>query len=229
MSVQAIGWVLEHSESQHSARLVMISIANYAKADGSGAWPSIATIARDARITDREVQLSIKDLERQGELQDERGAGPNGTNLYSVLMRGENSSPGGVKNIHRGGEESSPGGVNSDAKRGEYSSPKPKENRQVEPSLNQLLPHAFGGGVESLFDQLWRVYPRKIGRVPAFRAFSKLQPTQELVNEIIAAVEGYKLTDQWQRGSRYIPFLNKFLAQRRWLDCYPELSVRARG
>jgi hypothetical protein len=119
MSVQAIAWVLEHSESRLGARHVLISIANHAKADGTGAWPSITTIAHESRLSEREVQLSIRKLVAAGELCVEQGAGPHGTNLYSLPLvaargekfaplRGEKPSTQGVKNPTSGGEKFSP-------------------------------------------------------------------------------------------------------------------------
>lgn len=84
MSVQALSWVLENSESRLADRHVLISIANHAERDGTGAWPSVATIAHESRLSDRQVQRSIVDLEALGELFVERNAGPRGCNLYSL-------------------------------------------------------------------------------------------------------------------------------------------------
>lgn len=85
MSVQAIAWVLEHSESRLGPRHVMISIANHAKADGTDAWPSIETIAHEARLSEREVRYALRDLEEMGELVVQMRAGPHGCNLYSIV------------------------------------------------------------------------------------------------------------------------------------------------
>ena len=66
MSVEAIAIVLHHSQAQGSALAVMIGIANHA-GDG-GAWPSIATLAKYGRCTERSVQRAIKHLGDLGEL-----------------------------------------------------------------------------------------------------------------------------------------------------------------
>ena len=95
MSVQAISWVLSHSKAKLGARLVLLSIANHARDDGTGAWPSIATIAREAHLSDRQAQYCIKLLQKIGEVQRQEGMGPYGTNLYSMpLMGGAKSAPG---------------------------------------------------------------------------------------------------------------------------------------
>lgn len=92
MSVQAIAWVLEHSESRLGARCVLMSIANHAKADGTGSWPSVKTIAKEARLSDREVQYATAELRRIGELSVQISAGPKGVNMYSLPKIGITST-----------------------------------------------------------------------------------------------------------------------------------------
>lgn len=84
MSVQALSWVLDFSNSTHSERHVLISIANHAKADGTGAWPSYSTIAKEARLDNATVYRALESLKKSGELDWESGAGPHGANLYSM-------------------------------------------------------------------------------------------------------------------------------------------------
>ena len=84
MSVQAITWVLEQSDSRLAARHVLISIANHADREGKNSWPSVETIAFESHLSKREVQRSFKILTESGELEVETGAGPRGTNRYSL-------------------------------------------------------------------------------------------------------------------------------------------------
>lgn len=85
MSVQAMSWVLDHSRAENAARLVMISLANHASVDGSNAYPSISTIAREARCGESTVRHSIKALIALGEIEDV-GTGPRGTNCFRINM-----------------------------------------------------------------------------------------------------------------------------------------------
>ena len=125
MSVQALSWVFEHSESRLGARHVLLSIANHAKSDGSGAWPSVQTIARESRLSEREVQYAFKELEVLGELERRMGAGKNGTTIYSLpKMRGAKFAPGGCKIEQEG--------VQNRAEIGVDFAPEPKS---IEPSL----------------------------------------------------------------------------------------------
>lgn len=66
--------------------MVLLMIANHAHADGTGAYPGFETLAREARITPRQVINVIAKLEKSGELSVKRGAGLYGTNLYTIRM-----------------------------------------------------------------------------------------------------------------------------------------------
>lgn len=84
MSVQAMSWVIEKSLQKGSNLLVLLMIANHAHTDGAGAFPSIATLARESRLSERGVHYILAKLERSSELVIERDAGPRGTHLYSL-------------------------------------------------------------------------------------------------------------------------------------------------
>ena len=57
---------LHHSRAKGSAKLVLIGIANH---DGDGgAWPSVRTLAKYAACSVSQVQRSLTDLERLGEV-----------------------------------------------------------------------------------------------------------------------------------------------------------------
>ena len=85
MSVQAMSSVIEHSKHKGNAFVVLLMIANHSKEDGSGAWPSIPTLARKSRIGERTVQRTIARLIRSKELTVEVGNGAKGTNLYPSI------------------------------------------------------------------------------------------------------------------------------------------------
>ena len=109
MSVQAISWVLEHSESRLGARHVLISIANNAKSDGTGAWPSVSTISHEARLSEREVRYALRELEKSRELLTDHGGGPRGCNMYSLPMMGQ-TLQGQKRTV--GGQNTTAGGQN---------------------------------------------------------------------------------------------------------------------
>jgi hypothetical protein len=128
MSVQAISWVLDHSESRLGPRHVLISIANHAKSDGTGAWPSVSTIAREAHLSIRQVQYCLVSLAKLGELRVSSG-GPHGCNLYSLpkmLVQGLRTGT-----TYRGAVSGSPGTQN----RAENVSKIAPEPKSIEPSI----------------------------------------------------------------------------------------------
>lgn len=58
---------LHHSRAKGAGKLVLLGIANH---DGDGgAWPAVATLAKYACVTPRQVQKLVGELERLGEVQ----------------------------------------------------------------------------------------------------------------------------------------------------------------
>lgn len=84
MSIQAIAWVLECSQSVLGDRCVLIAIANHADSRGKNAWPSVSTIMREARVSERQVQCAVNRLKGIGELVVHYGGGLQGANRYRL-------------------------------------------------------------------------------------------------------------------------------------------------
>jgi hypothetical protein len=109
LSARASGQVWKLSRHKGSELLVLLAIADNAKDDGRDAWPGIPELARKTRLTERNIQLVLRKLEKSGELVIERNAGPNRANLYHIILNGENISPSnGEKIAPSDGEEISP-------------------------------------------------------------------------------------------------------------------------
>lgn len=75
MSVQASAWVIENSQHKGSELLCLLMIANHAHADGTNAFPSIETLARECRMSARQIARILVRLEASGELKIERSGG----------------------------------------------------------------------------------------------------------------------------------------------------------
>ena len=86
MSVQAMAWVIEHAPCSGSDFVVLLMIANHAHSDGTGAYPSIATLAKESRIKDRQVSNVLRNLEKQGLIETKKQGGPHRVNLYTMKM-----------------------------------------------------------------------------------------------------------------------------------------------
>ena len=114
MSIKVSSWVWEHSEQKGTALLVMLAIADHAHDDGAGAYPSVATLARKARTTPRNVKMLLRRLQDDGELEILFNAGPNRVNVYRVKKfhpyapEGEENSPEGEIQRQQGVKAPSP-------------------------------------------------------------------------------------------------------------------------
>lgn len=70
---------------------------------------------------------------------------------------------------------------------------------------------------EEVFNRFWEVYPRKIGKQAARKAFDKVPAS--VWDKLVPAVEAQKNGTQWRReGGRYIPNPATWLNQGRWDD-----------
>ena len=122
MSIQAVAWVLEHSEATLADRLVLIAIANHVSGQG-WAYPSVDLIAAEARVDRRTVFRAIETLEGLGELTIKRR--PSKPSIYGMtaLIGCQDVTPQGVTERHQG--------VTSTARKGGRRPPEPSE-----PSIN---------------------------------------------------------------------------------------------
>jgi Helix-turn-helix domain len=87
MSIQAINWVLEHSQSRGSARLVMVSIANHASPEGV-AWPGYNTIASEANCDRSTAIRAVEELEKKLEEVTVLRPGPGRGRSNTYIIRG---------------------------------------------------------------------------------------------------------------------------------------------
>lgn len=84
MSVQATSWVWEHSQSEGTARLVLLAIADAANREGERAWISANTIATMCRIGHRTAQRKVAELITMGELEKMGERGEKHANVYRL-------------------------------------------------------------------------------------------------------------------------------------------------
>lgn len=69
MAVQVMGEALRTTGVTSTEKLVLIGLADHANHDGTGAWPSVATLAEYADVTERTVQRCLRSLEDKGLIQ----------------------------------------------------------------------------------------------------------------------------------------------------------------
>lgn len=69
------------------------------------------------------------------------------------------------------------------------------------------------------FQKFWQAYPKKVAKDQAKKAFKKINPSSELLDEMLNSVEKFKKTDGWKKdGGQYIPYPATWLNNKRWED-----------
>lgn len=215
MSAEAVTVVLHHSQAEGSAKLVLWGIANHHS--DAGAWPSIATLAKYAAISERRVQQIIRELEAMGEIHVEEqgglGQGQYKTNRFHILI----SCP-----VDCDGSLNHKTGVKSGAIRGEIQSHSGVKPISPEPNKE---PNNEIESVKELFDEFWKEYPKKTDKRAAIKAF-KSALTRTQFEDILAGAIRYA-TDPNLPESRYIKNPATWLNADAWEN--PPLPPRKRN
>lgn len=86
MSWQAQRAVWAHSEAKGNTLLTLLAISDFLNQETHLAWPSVATLARRTRQTERNVRYALKSLRLSGEITIVDGAGPGGSNCYTINL-----------------------------------------------------------------------------------------------------------------------------------------------
>ena len=81
MSIRIMSQVWESGPEDRGELLVMLALADFAD-DRGRCWPSIATIAKRARMTARSAQRILRKLESEGAVKISTGTGRAGCNEY---------------------------------------------------------------------------------------------------------------------------------------------------
>jgi hypothetical protein len=80
-------------------------------------------------------------------------------------------------------------------------------------------PRKRGSAGVAGFDLFWKAYPRKIAKAEAAKAFDKIAPSVELLDQMIDAIEKQRTCEQWVKdGGQFIPYPASWLNKARWLD-----------
>lgn len=94
-------------------------------------------------------------------------------------------------------------------------------------SLN-LIPDSLSTSSrdDDLFARFWKLYPKKIGKGAAEKAWNKLKPNTGLFDLIAAALAVQCVQPSWTKdGGQFAPHPATWLNQRRWEDEPPKIAV----
>lgn len=74
-------------------------------------------------------------------------------------------------------------------------------------------------GGRDVFEEFWKIYPKKVGKGAARKAWKQVRAPTQTLSEISAALSWQTKTEQWQKNNgQYIPNPATYLNQRRWED-----------
>jgi hypothetical protein len=122
VSIRVLSWVFDHATVEHRGDLlVLLVLADHAHDDGSNAFPSVETIARKARLSERGARYALRTLEESGAITP-TGKTKNGVVVYSISLGAEATAPAAT----------APG---SEKQLGGQSVPEPVSLTAPEPSL----------------------------------------------------------------------------------------------
>ena len=70
-----------------------------------------------------------------------------------------------------------------------------------------------------LFEEFWKVYPKKVNKKNALREFKKKKDIEALMPTILADLEYKKRSKQWNEDNgQYIPYPERYIKNERWND-----------
>lgn len=193
-------------------KMVLLVIADHANDEGTQSYPSQATIAAKASISIRTVQRAVNTLCAQGYIRMFKHAGGSANcredrrpHLYQInigKLRGDT-----VTAREQRGDNEGNNGVTITTSTGGQSRPM---NHPLEPSIEPPS-----------FDVFWKIYPRKVGKQAAQKAFIKALKVAQL-EEILAGAERY--ANDPNRVDAFTAHPTTWLNAGRWAD--PALPER---
>lgn len=69
------------------------------------------------------------------------------------------------------------------------------------------------------FNEFWDIYPKKVAKKAAHKAYLRLKPSEKLHSDILADLQKRKVSRQWtDENGRFIPNAATYLNGRRWED-----------
>jgi hypothetical protein len=90
------------------------------------------------------------------------------------------------------------------------------------PTENTNTPRKRGSAGDVGFERFWAAYPRKTAKANAQRAWEKLAPSADLLDDIVAAVKAQSTWPAWCKDDgQFIPHAATWLNGARWADVEP--------
>lgn len=228
MSLSAMVWALKKAEVPDPiSHLVLIGLADHADDDGRNSRPSVALLADYARCSMRSVQRKLRTLEDCGliwagdqrsveHLRSDRRPVVYDLAIYGVSV--SHAAKNGVtENAGRGAKLDQTG-----CQAGPNGATRLADRTVLEPSLNRPVEPPMLNSAD--FADFWEVYPRRVARAAALKAWAKALKTAT-AEEIIAGARRYAADPG--REAQFTAYPATWLNAGRWDD--EAMPARASG
>lgn len=202
--------VWERADLDPYERLVVLCLADHSDDDGR-CYPAISRLVTRTGMAERGVQTVIKRLASKGVIAVEKNAGRRGANVYTILPTPAPHAPRTPCTPAPHAPTPAPGAPNPRTPCGGTPAP-----GAPEPSLNHHRTVSNRQRDAREFDAFWAVYPRKVGKDAARKAWLSARKRAGL-DEI---VEGLRRFVSVTAGAdpQFVPHPATWLNQGRWQD-----------
>lgn len=168
-------------------------------------------------ITERTLQRHLKALESGGYIRIQDGAGGSETRKIYAGVNPLAENP--VKN-----EGVPPTKLSGGGDKNVGGSPSKMTGSTIEQKKLSDPPKAPQGAGAEIWDpeawrRFWALYPKKVDKAKAIRAWNRLKADRKLMGIMSAALKAQMATEEWRRDNgRAIPYPSTWLNNRRWED-----------
>ena len=168
-------------------------------------------------ITERTLQRHLKALESGGYIRIQDGAGGSETRKIYAGVNPLAENP--VKN-----EGVPPTKLSGGGDKIVGGSPSKMTGSTIEQKKLSDPPKAPQGAGAEIWDpeawrRFWALYPKKVDKANAIRAWNRLKADRKLMGIMSAALKAQMATEEWRRDNgRAIPYPSTWLNNRRWED-----------
>ncbi len=93
------------------------------------------------------------------------------------------------------------------------------EQNLIEPNRREQNSPKGNEVVYDYFSDFWEVYPKKVAKADAVKAFAKLKINNELMKMVMAGLKRAIKSDAWQKDDgKFVPYPATWINGRRWED-----------
>lgn len=211
-------YAVPRSELDGVAKSVLVNLCDRADDKGDNLRMSVSSVAAETGWRRMTAQAALQRLERHSrKFLLRRGNGRKGVVLYAIntaaLVWDRWKSPEGPA------RETSTCSPDEHQPARETSSNVLATRSQtvLEPVLNHATTRCARNGER--FEEFWKAYPRKVSKDAARRAFDKRRVDDELLRQMLTALERQQTSPGWQKdGGQFIPHPATWLNAGRWQD-----------